>query len=441
MKIKKKCKMKFNKKRKNYKINCMSLRLCWDDFPEQTDDKAFLNNLLLKPEEKACNNSDCNKSIADSILGSSVLIKGDNYPVLQLMKDELLGKVNIIYIDPPYNTGNAFTYKDNFSTSDDRHSAWLSFMNRRLKLAREMLSDDGCIFIAIDQSELYVLKLLCDSIFGEDNFVNDFMWLHGKGKKDTWSRTLQQNTLCYAKDKTKLKSFTEVESTDWAQTNADDDPRGNWFSGSVSFTEKRSNPKHKNYYSITSTSGIVWTRQWQKSREEMDRLLADNRIYFGPAPEYNSVPRIKIFNGEQTEVIPRNIIDCVDSTRKAQRHLDKLLGVKGVFDNPKPVELISHLIEITQMRRDAIVMDFFAGSGTTFEAVAKMNAADGGTRRCILVQSGEVVETNNQFRTIFDICRKRCELVAEKYNQELEVWELVIKAAPSVECLRSSSEA
>ena len=173
----------------------------------------------------------------------------------------------------------------------------------------------------------------------------------------------------------------------------------------------------------------------------MDRLLAENRIYFGPAPEYNSVPRIKIFNGEQTEVIPRNIIDCVDSTRKAQRHLDKLLGVKGVFDNPKPVELISHLIEITQMKRDAIVMDFFAGSGTTFEAVAKMNAADGGTRQCILVQSGEVVETNNQFRTIFEICKRRCEIVAEKYNQELEVWELVIKAAPSVECLRSSSEA
>jgi adenine-specific DNA-methyltransferase len=247
--------------------------------------------------------------------------------------------------------------------------------------------------------------------------------------------------LCYAKDKTKLKSFTEVESTDWAQTNADDDPRGNWFSGSVSFTEKRSNPKHKNYYSITSPSGIVWTRQWQKSREEMDRLLAENRIYFGPAPEYNSVPRIKIFNGEQTEVIPRNIIDCVESTRKAQRHLDKLLGVKGLFDNPKPVELISHLIEITQMKADALVMDFFAGSGTTFDAVAKMNAADGGTRRCILVQSGEVVETNNQFRTIFDICKRRCELVAEKYDQELVVWELVMKAAPSVECLRSSSEA
>ena len=419
----------------------MSVKLCWDDFPEQTDDKAFLDNLLLKPAAEACSNYDCTKSITDSILSSSVLIKGDNYPVLQLMKNELLGKVNIIYIDPPYNTGNAFTYKDNFSTSDDRHSAWLSFMNRRLKLAREMLSDDGCIFIAIDQSELYVLKLLCDSIFCEDNFVNDFMWLHGKGKKDTWSRTLQQNTLCYAKNKNKLKSFTEVESTDWAQTNADNDPRGNWFSGSVSFTEKRSNPKHKNYYSITSPSGIVWTRQWQKSREEMDRLLAENRIYFGPAPEYNSVPRIKIFNGEQTEVIPRNIIDCVDSTRKAQRHLDKLLGVKGVFDNPKPVELISHLIEITQMRRDAIVMDFFAGSGTTFEAVAKMNEADGGTRRCILVQSDEVVEANSQFRTIFDICKRRCELVAEKYNQELEVWELVIKAAPSVECLRSSSEA
>ena len=434
----------------------MSVKLCWDDVPEEADNKAFLDNLLLKSEE-ACNNSCSNKSIADSILSSNLLIKGDNYPVLQLMKDELLGKVNIIYIDPPYNTGNAFTYKDKFSTSEDRHSAWLSFMNRRLKLAREMLADDGCIFIAIDQSELYVLKLLCDSIFDEDNFVNDFMWLHGKGKKDTWSRTLQQHTLCYAKNKRKLKAFREVEATVWARTNADDDPRGNWFSGSVSFTEGRSNPKHKNYYSITSPSGIVWTRQWQKSREEMEKLIAENKIYFGPAPEYNSVPRIKIFNGEQTEVIPRNIIDYVDSTRQAQRHLDKLLGVKGLFDNPKPVELISHLIEITQMKSDALVMDFFAGSGTTFEAVLALNKTDGGNRRCILVQSDELVEancveqintmndvldkTNNQFRTIFDICKKRCELVAEKYKQALGVWKLGMEAAPSVECLRSSSVA
>ena len=411
----------------------MSFTFSWTDVPEQFDDESILQKLSLQ----RCDNEaePGAKVLKANALDSNILIKGDNYPVLKLLKNEFAEKINIIYIDPPYNTGNDFTYNDNFATTEDRHSAWLSFMSRRLKLARELLTQDGCIFIAIDQSELYVLKLLCDSIFGEDNFVNDFMWLHGKGKKDTWSRTLQQHTLCYAKNKKKLKSFTETEYTDWATTNVDDDPRGNWFSGSVSFSEERSNPKHRNYYSITSPSGIVWTRQWQKSREEMDKLIAENRIFFGLAPDYNSVPRIKIFNGEQTEVIPRNIIDCVNSTRKAQRHLEKLLGEKGVFDNPKPVELISHLIEITQMGHDAVVMDFFAGSGTTFEAVAKMNDADGGNRRCILVQSDEPVaekagKESSCYKTIFEICKRRCEIVAEKFGEKLATYQILISNLP-----------
>ena len=188
-----------------------------------------------------------------------------------------LGKINLIYIDPPYNTGNDFAYNDNFSLQHDRHSAWLSFMKRRLELARRLLCEDGCIFIAIGQEELFVLKLLCDKIFGEENFVNDFMWLHGKGKKDTWSRTLVQHTLCYAYDKTKLKPFKEIEQTSWAKTNADNDPRGNGFSGSISFTEQRSNPNHKNFYSITSPSKKVWQRQWLVSREEMEKLIRNIR--------------------------------------------------------------------------------------------------------------------------------------------------------------------
>lgn len=403
----------------------MAFAIQWTDTAEKYDDDSLLKNCHLQTLSSA--------KEPDSQENPNLFIEGDNYPVLKLLKNQYKQKVDIIYIDPPYNTGNNFTYSDNFSTSSDRHSAWLSFMNRRLLLARDFLCDSGCIFIAIDQSELYQLKLLCDMIFGEDNYVNDFMWLHGKGKKDTWSRTLQQHTLCYAKNKKYLKAFCEIEQTSWAKTNPDNDKRGNWFSGSISFTEKRSNPNHKNYYSIKSPSGIEWTRQWMVNQEEMKKLLSENKIYFGPAPEYKGVPRVKIFNNEQTEVIPKNIIDCTDSTRKAQKKLDELLGYKDskthAFDNPKPVDLIEHLIEITKMKSDALIMDFFAGSGTTFEAVSSLNARDGGKRRCILIQKAEAVQIksdkkasspqNPDFQTIADICRARITIVAQKYNSQI----------------------
>lgn len=378
----------------------MSLQFTWTDYPEAADSPDFLSGATFEPPLP----TDFNH----------LLIKGDNYPVLKKLQKDFSGAVDLIYIDPPYNTGNDFTYNDNFKVRDgsgeaDRHSQWLSFMQRRLLTARPLLKSSGCIFIAIDQSELYTLKLLCDQIFGEENFVNDFMWLHGKGKKDTWSRTLQQHTLCYARDKKQLPAFREIQQTDWATTNADSDPRGNWFSGSISFTEKRSNPNHKNYYSIVSPSGKVWTRQWQTDEAHMKELIADKRIFWGTAPSYDKVPRVKIFNEEESEVIPRNIIEPKETTRAAQHHLDELLGQSGAFDNPKPVSLIKHLIEITRQPKDALILDFFAGSGTTFEAVCALNAQDKGKRRSILVQKDE--------NGIFELCKKRCQKVSELFEQ------------------------
>ena len=381
----------------------------WDDTPEQYDDPSLVNALTFTPSFTFSPEE-------------NYFISADNYPALQKLAPHLKEKIDIIYIDPPYNTGNNFAYKDSFARDE-----WLSFMSRRLRLARGLLAPSGCIFIAIDQSELHYLKLLCDQLFGENNYVNDFMWLHGKGKKDTWSRTLQQHTLCYAKDKSRLATFTETAGTNWAKTNADNDPRGNWFSGSISFSEKRSNPNHKNYFTITSPSGVKWTRQWQRTRQEMDALLADNRIYFGPAPDYKGVPRIKIFNEDTQEIIPRNIIDCVDSTRHAQAHLDELLGNKGLFDNPKPVELISHLIEITAMRKDALIMDFFAGSGTTFEAVCQLNKKDGGTRHTILIQKPEPLQKPDPFATIADLCWTRIQKNAAQYGQECIKLDVIAK--------------
>lgn len=389
----------------------MGIHLTWQDISEPADQQNYFETHRL---EGKLENQQYH------------FISGDNYPVLKFLLPQLKEKIDLIYIDPPYNTGKkSFCYNDSLYVdgvssylATDRHSAWLSFMSRRLKLAREMLNSTGCIFIAIGQEELHYLKLLCDQIFGEENFINDFMWLHGKGKKDTFSRTMQQSNLCYAKDFKSLRSFLDYETTSWAVKNPDNDPRGNWFSGSISFSEDRSNSEHRNYYTVTSPSGIKWQRQWMLSEQEMNDLISQNKIYFGTAPEFDNVPRKKIFNGEKNPIIPKNIIDGAKSTRAAQNHVDELLGIKHSFDNPKPVDLIEHLIQITNMPSDITVMDFFAGSGTTLEAVYNLNKMDNGTRKCILIQKPEeITDISKGFNTLSDLCLARCKKVLQ--NEEI----------------------
>lgn len=447
----------------------MGFSINWTDIPEPADSDEFLKNCRF--HSVALNSdlrgfSDSADSSASDLCGSSdsdswedlllksqySFISGDNYPALRLMENRFSGKVDFIYIDPPYNTGKkSFVYNDAFSSngiksgkksersefseseysecfeysverqnvfrnsvdSSDTHSVWLSFMSRRLKCAKNLLSESGCIFIAIGQEELYHLKLLCDQIFGEENFINDFQWLCGKGKKDSFSRTMQQSNLCYAKNRKKLSPFADFKETSWADSNPDGDSRGNWFSGSISFSEKRSNPNHPNYFEISSPSGVKWKRQWLLPKDEIERLLKEDKIYFGNAPKFDNVPRRKIFNGEKTEIIPKNIIDDVKSTRDAQNYLDSLLDEKNAFDNPKPVELIEHLISICNMKKDILVMDFFAGSGTTMEAVFNLNKSDGGNRRCILVQKPEkITSRKSRFSDISELCLERIKKVA-----------------------------
>ena len=403
----------------------MAFSINWTDFAEPWD--SFVSGNSTDELSKA----DIFPSLPTFLdfteqKSNHIFIQGDNYPCLSILTKNFSSKVDFIYIDPPYNTGKSFTYNDKFSTlnAEDLHSAWLSFMERRLKLAHKLLKDSGCIFIAIGTEELYVLKLLCDKIFGEENFVNDFMWLVGKAKKDSWSRTMEQHTLCFAKNKKQLKPFCQIEYSDWAKTNVDNDPRGNWFSGSISFTENRSNKKHKNFYKITSPSGVVWERQWLVTKEEMEKLLQEDKIFFGKAPEFSGVPRVKIFNNSESYIIPKNIIDFVDSTKQAQNYVDSLLGEKNVFDNPKPVSLIKHLIKISQMPDDAIILDFFAGSGTTFEAVCELNNEDSGARRCILIQKEEKTGKNSSFETISKLSFARCKKVQEKFNEPIDFFEL-----------------
>lgn len=389
----------------------MSFTISWTDFSEIADSNEYIKHLSLVKAE--------NKSINSNADIKHTLIEGDNYPVLKLLLSEYKEKIDLIYTDPPYNTGKKFTYKDNMEINE-----WLSFMKRRLSLAKELLKDSGCIFIAIGQERVHILKILCDQIFGQENFINDFMWLHGKGKKDRWSRTMQESHLCYAKNKKKLKAFRDYEEADWAKTNLDKDKRGPWFSGSISFDEKRSNPLNPNYYEIVSPSGKHWKRQWLISQEEMKKLLTEDKIYWGKAPEYANVPRKKIFNGENQEIIPRNIIDKASSTQAAQSHLDSLLGIKKAFDNPKPVDLIQHFIQISGMDKNSLILDFFAGSGSTLEAVIEQNQLDGGKRKCLLIQKAEKIENHSIFNNITDICYKRIKAVISKTDNGLNYFSL-----------------
>ena len=360
----------------------------------------------------------------------NLLLKGNNLIALHSLKHRFANQVKLIYIDPPYNTGNdSFNYNDRFN-----HSTWLTFMKNRLEIARELLRDDGVIFVQCDDNEQAYLKVLMDEIFGKDNFVNCFMWLHGKGKKDKNSRTLQEYILSYGKNKENLENWIDFRKISGKKSNPDNDSRGDWFSGSISFSEDRSNKKHQNYFTIKSPSGIDWTRQWQCSYEEMQEHLRCNKIFFGLPPQYNSVPRLKIFDNELIKVIPNNIIDDVGTTKSASNELQALFAnasdrsvVGGEGESlregegsdfaiqapspslkkektardsdteedfaeklkkhtPKPEALLKRIIEISTKEGD-LVLDFFAGSGTTLAVAHKMG------RRWIGIEQMDYVES------------------------------------------------
>ena len=368
----------------------------------------------------------------------NAIIVGDNLDALKLLKAAYSEKIKMIYIDPPYNTTNEnFIYPDNFRQdykkileevglieidengqeveSEDlkffkniqgsrTHSGWLSFMLPRLKLARDLLKEDGVIFISIDDNEQANLKLLCDEIFGEDNFVNNFIWLIGKGKKDKNSRTLEQYILCYSKDKTLLDNWIDYRAIKGKLDNPDNDKRGNWFSGSISFSEERSNRNSKKYFTIKSPSGIEWSRQWMvEDKEEMEQLIKENKIYFGEAPLFDKTPRLKIFENELLEVIPDNIFNDLGTSRSAIMEVKNMFGCI-IFETPKPVELIKHMLKIATKNSD-IILDFFAGSGTTAQAVMELNAEDKGNREFILVQIDEEIKEDKS-KSAYDFCKK-----------------------------------
>lgn len=356
-----------------------------DEISRLFDPKVFTNAKRI--DKKGEHKLDRFRTDENGDIRDNLIVKGNNLLVLHSLKKRFAGKVKLIYIDPPYNTGNdEFKYNDAFN-----HSTWLTFMKNRLEVARQLLTNNGVIFISCDDNEQAYLKVLSDEVFNRENFVQNFMWLHGKGKKDRWSRTLQQYILCYARNKNKLEAWSIISYAHYEFSNPDNDPRGPWFSGSISFSEERSNKQHLNYFQIKSPSGIIWERQWQRSKEEMDELLKQNKIFFGLPPKYDAVPRIKIFPEDRDEQIPPNIIDNVESTRGAQKKLDEMFG-RRVFDYPKPVSLMKHLIKLAS-DENAIILDFMAGTGTTAQAILELNKEDGGNRQFILCEQLDYVDT------------------------------------------------
>lgn len=357
----------------------------------------------------------------------NLFIEGDNLDALKLLQETYLGKVKMIYIDPPYNTGNDFIYEDDFAedarsflvrsnqvddsgvrlvanteTNGRFHSDWLSMLYPRIKLARTLLSDDGVIFVSADDSEIANLIRLCDEIFGEANFVANFVWekrTNRENRKVVSSR--HDYVVCYVRNQTPgtraLKQLPMSAKALANYKNPDNDPRGLW----------KSDPAHaqaghgtkEQFYVLTAPNGkkheLESGRCWLYTEKAMKKEIAEGKIWFGK--DGNGVPRIKTYlDAKERGLTPESILfaDEVGTNESAKNLLKELFSGRAVFDTPKPVGLIQTLIQLSC--DEGIVLDFFAGSGTTAEAIFELNAVDGRERRFILVQLPEALAADSE---------------------------------------------
>lgn len=364
--------------------------LVWEDKPEAVEERLRDElPVLTEVKERALISEDKDAP-------NHILIEGDNLEALTTLAYTHAGRIDVIYIDPPYNTGNKdFVYNDSFVDKEDsyRHSKWLSFMSRRLKIAKQLLSDKGVIFISIDDNEQANLKLLCDEFFGESNFVSSILWqkIHSIKNDAKYLSVNHDFVLMYAKDinsiTINLLKRTEVMNSRYK--NPDNDIRGPWQSGDLIANETRINGN----YDVTGPTGKVFNapigKHWVYSEENMIQLIKDNRIWFGK--EGTSFPRKKRFLSEvQQGRTPDTwwTSDEVGHNQEGARELKSILDNKILFSYPKPSRLISRVLQISS-NKSSIILDFFAGSGTTLHATMQLNAEDGGHRQCILVTNNE----------------------------------------------------
>ena len=359
------------------------------------------------------------------------LIEGDNLAALKLLEKTHRGKIDLIYIDPPYNTGSKdFVYNDRIVDITDlfRHSKWLSFMRKRLDLAKHIMSDKGVIFISIDDNEQAELKVLCDDIFGHNNFITCFPWQSRQSlQNDTDMSINHEYIICYAKNRRQTERRLKAKNAKiWRDlpgfvfqpmsvdrskySNPDDDPRGPWKADPFDAPNVREN---LSYAIVNPNTGEEFYppngRHWRMMREKYEEALLDNRIIFGKSGK--SKPQLKVFFNEQEAYgsVPNSWFsaDTYGTATEGTKELQSILG-KGMFDTVKPTRLIEGLITLAS-NGDITVLDFFAGSGTTGHAVMKLNAEDGGKRKFILV-------TNNENEICEKVTYERLKRVIEKEN-------------------------
>lgn len=373
--------------------------LVWEDKPEEIETRLMdeLPVLTEVPERAIVSDS------PDA--PNHILIEGDNLEALTALAYTHEGKIDVIYIDPPYNTGNKdFVYNDSFVDREDgyRHSKWLSFMNKRLQIAKSLLSSGGVIFISIDDNEQAQLKMLCDELYGESNFVACPVRRRRKSQANLSKNisTIHEYVLIYRKNINHELNKVEANIDISSYKNPDNDPRG-------PYTTMPCTNRGGTKYSVVTPMGNIIEDEWRFKKETYDELYKDNKIVFPRGGK--GKPRYKLFLTEKQQggVIPNSWWDELESNQEGAIVLKQILG-KDAFSNPKPVGLIT-FIEKLATSRCSTILDFFAGSGTTLHATMQLNAEDGGHRKCILV-------TNNENNICEEVTYERNKRVIQGYT-------------------------
>ena len=394
----------------------------------------------------------CREESVDFDNTENLYIEGDNLDVLKLLQETYLGKIKMIYIDPPYNTGNDFVYNDDFAESADEylansgqfddegnrlvantesngryHTDWLNMVYTRIKLAKDLLSDDGVIFISIDDCEIDNLRKISNEVFGEQNFVSTLIWKKKYGIQNDaqYFSSNHDFILVYAKNISNYEQnlLPRTEEQNKRYKNLDNDPRGPWKAGDMSVG--RYTPKDC-YEVITPSGRSVYPpsgNSWRLSKATYEAYVADNRIWFGA--DGNNVPSIKRFLSEVKDGTTSSTIweyDEVGHTDKAKKDLKDLFEGAAYFDYPKPIALIKKML-ILATNKDAIVLDFFSGSATTAHAVMQLNAEDGGNRKFIMVQLPEKTTEKSEaykagYKNICEIGKERIRRSGEKIKEQ-----------------------
>ncbi|WP_228262334.1 site-specific DNA-methyltransferase [Acinetobacter haemolyticus] len=382
----------------------------------------------------------------------NLFIEGDNLEALKLLQENYLGKVKMIYIDPPYNTGNDFIYEDDFAEStndffersnqtDDEgnklvantdsngrfHSDWLSMIYSRLKLAKNLLKDDGVIFISIDDYEKDNIKKICDEIF-IGNYVATVVWQRAFSPKNDakYLSSSHDYVLIYAKNINSFKvgKLPRTEEANARYKNLDNDTRGLWISDNL--TVKSYSEKY-DYPIITPSGRVVKPAHgscWRVSKEKFENLVQDNRIWFGENGD--NVPRLKRFLSEVQDGMVSTTLwlhNDVGHNQEGRQEVKKLFDDKGYFDGPKPTRLLSRILQIANTDKDSIILDFFAGSSTTAHAVMKLNAEDIGNRKFIMVQLPEKTDEKSEafkagYKSIAEISKDRIRRAGKKIVED-----------------------